>query len=771
MARVGESLAPYLFTPYTLPGCYAPTQKGLHNSGDDCFANASFQCLSSIRLLMETIRTDRFLSTSPIHRQFYNYASDLQKQQLPGSVLRENLVALMPDSHNKQYLITEFGCTPDNCIIRQDNARGTQFINAKISDIKNRGYSDLNPPDLAQLPQPEHQQPDNLNSMHFFTRYEKNKDDLRTGQHDAHEYLSAALDILTDSTDPHFQAAEMANARASMDSLISQFRSQMSETVTRQCPNRHTRVHFEPPSTMLQLNLLLQKEELLVAAEGTSFEDIMNKGIRLKALLDEKFKQEDLGEIPCNECKDGIDYQSVKTHKITHWPRILIIQLVRFTATGKNKRPVQIPLLFSLKEYLTEGLQRELGVRNVNYNLRGVICHGGETGGGHYWAYVKRDVREYNETTRRECFKSHWYCYNDGSTGDICNIIEDLLCEQFPYVLFYELDARSPLSTTPLILEKTGRTGEVTSRQELPPAKKFDWEKDRLHGYTSEFLDRANRTFTSTIDEFKRAQEDAAPCVIPGRGKITPLQKFEVSTGEESFFVTTMYALYSMPEFKKKLLSTQESKLSSLQKIISRIDDESGTTIHVSQQIGTFITTAKTKTAEGFVKFLGTKQLSHILNFVELQPTDAVEATLAGLPAESTSCVIGFAGTENPAGEKFPISSADGTFSLKSVILRYNVQESEDEPAQARYEILWDTGKQWEHVCLLGEKGYTPSGKDGLLEFMATGNTLDIEEGVSLYPVLLFYERKNLLKDALVLLKKKLLSLSQTLTTKPKKKK
>jgi hypothetical protein len=114
---------------------------------------------------------------------------------------------------------------------------------------------------------------------------------------------------------------------------------------------------------------------------------------------------------------------------------------------------------------LDENITNKLKEKQIPYNLFAIVCHGGGTGGGHYWAYGKDS-------------SGNWYKYNDSyvteiNQSELTSIVNQTNEKGTPYILFYELDdtSRSELGKLDLLGQKTPLQQKLTqlksSLQEL----------------------------------------------------------------------------------------------------------------------------------------------------------------------------------------------------------------------------------------------------------------------------------------------------------------
>ena len=132
-------------------------------------------------------------------------------------------------------------------------------------------------------------------------------------------------------------------------------------------------------------------------------------------------------------------------------PRILTVQFMRFTATGKKiNKFVQFPKSFNLRVFVSENVDTKLPKEqqtNHIYNLYGVIVHDGYTcKSGHYYSFVKSEDK--------------WYMCNDSRITEIKDI--EKILKQNAYILFYKYRLPNINRTATKPFEKNSITSSLT---------------------------------------------------------------------------------------------------------------------------------------------------------------------------------------------------------------------------------------------------------------------------------------------------------------------
>lgn len=110
-----------------------------------------------------------------------------------------------------------------------------------------------------------------------------------------------------------------------------------------------------------------------------------------------------------------------KTIKYWSLPKVLVIDLKRFSVSGKkNQKLVSFPIEhLDLTNYVI-GYKKN----SYKYELYGVANHSGGTSGGHYFAYIKTA-------------NNQWYSFNDTSVSKIDNLNQ--IVSPKAYCLFYRM--------------------------------------------------------------------------------------------------------------------------------------------------------------------------------------------------------------------------------------------------------------------------------------------------------------------------------------------
>ncbi|XP_026189869.1 uncharacterized protein LOC34618229 [Cyclospora cayetanensis] len=112
--------------------------------------------------------------------------------------------------------------------------------------------------------------------------------------------------------------------------------------------------------------------------------------VSLSTLLDSFFGAEEL-EFRCSNCRNPA-CTAIRTLRYTHPPRVLLLQIKRFSAVGQKRR--------SKVEFPLENLSIQLSRGSASFRLIAVIEHKGSScHTGHYVAYVRRKRFQFPQST------------------------------------------------------------------------------------------------------------------------------------------------------------------------------------------------------------------------------------------------------------------------------------------------------------------------------------------------------------------------------------
>ena len=143
--------------------------------------------------------------------------------------------------------------------------------------------------------------------------------------------------------------------------------------------------------------------------------------------LNEMFKIDNI-TYKCENCQntDG----NLMEKKILSKPKTLIIKLKRYANSEYGNSAVKINKMVYYPEYIN--MQKYYcGELPQNYKLYAIINHSGTINGGHYYSYIK-NLKDDNKT-----FEDQWVCCNDAQVVNISE--EEAMTSKNAYILFYSL--------------------------------------------------------------------------------------------------------------------------------------------------------------------------------------------------------------------------------------------------------------------------------------------------------------------------------------------
>lgn len=145
--------------------------------------------------------------------------------------------------------------------------------------------------------------------------------------------------------------------------------------------------------------------------------------LSLDDCLADYFKIEGI-DYKCEKCKNT--YGNRQDRKLLSRPRTLIIKLKRYTQIGgalyKINKFIEYPKILNLDKYQCSSDAKP-------YELYGVINHVGFMNGGHYYSFI----RDYNPETEK--FSKGWMSANDTQVNNISD--DEALFSKNAYILFY----------------------------------------------------------------------------------------------------------------------------------------------------------------------------------------------------------------------------------------------------------------------------------------------------------------------------------------------
>jgi len=197
-------------------------------------------------------------------------------------------------------------------------------------------------------------------------------------QQDSHEFLVCIIDILNEEFKKEHKHNPKQIIGINMDNLINTL---FSTTITSiiYCEETEDKSKNKVGETILSLP---------IRNLATNLTESINDFTEIEKLE---------GESKWFNDKDNNYYDAFKRLFIKTLPKYLIIHLKRF---GFNR--------FSKKNNSEVIMDQKIKINNHDFELRSIVFHMGNTGGGHYISLVNKD--------------SKWFMFNDSNVSEITNI-------------------------------------------------------------------------------------------------------------------------------------------------------------------------------------------------------------------------------------------------------------------------------------------------------------------------------------------------------------
>jgi len=380
-------------------------RRGIHNSGNDCFINATLQCLAVSPFIIHFIDhyTNNDLKLINVINKYELGKYKSNKINLECDIILLNttdipeedkeILKYISKNSNLLYIYLSF-----KEIIKKIN-------NGEQSVIDNTVFLSMN----KEM------------SEYFGFDY------LFEGeQNDPHELMVYLLDKIHESKKTHMQITEPKDiqqmdlyTKLFFENYKKRYENDYSLFVKNfyyhilscvECNKCKNITYDVAPSDILCVSIPDTHTSL---ALETNIYDCLN----------DMFKVEKI-EYKCEKCENTENNMNDK--KIMNIPKTLIIKIKRYYSNGKrlvkNNKFVKYPIILDMEPYI-------LCDKSQKYELYAIINHSGILDSGHYYSYVKK----YNRKTNK--FLNQWYCCNDSNVKDIT--IEEALTSQNAYILYY----------------------------------------------------------------------------------------------------------------------------------------------------------------------------------------------------------------------------------------------------------------------------------------------------------------------------------------------
>ena len=395
------------------------TVKGIYNNGNDCYINATLQCLSVSPFIIDFINTNKIIDKEIINTIIkYNLgandantinieAEKLIKLKEELSISDEELKHLEYITKNSYllYLYLSF----KNMITNLNDATDNKILSNK--KFMNMNY---------------------VIAKHFNYEYLFNGE-----ENDPHEFMAYLLDKLHDakkkskkiSKNSHFNELDNLDEYSKLyyDNYKLTYENNYSLFVKNfyyyvltaiQCNKCKTISNAVSPSDILCLSI----------PDDFFKKPIINDDLTIYHCLNDMFKVESI-QYKCEKCNNYED--NIMEKKILTKSKTLVLKIKRYYTLGnrivKNNKNIKYPSILTMNPYIIGGIEDT----GLNYELYGIINHVGGLNSGHYYSFIKK----YNESNNK--FYKQWYCCNDSQVTEITN--EEALTSENAYILFYNL--------------------------------------------------------------------------------------------------------------------------------------------------------------------------------------------------------------------------------------------------------------------------------------------------------------------------------------------
>ena len=415
---------------------------GLINKRNECFLNSAMQCLSASPFILSFI-------------QYYK-AND---EQLINIINKYNLGQVEPNNMHdviEQLLLDNTQITQNDKNILKHLSKYSDdiFIYICFKDIINKLHSKkYKIIDCYKLISVANEVTEDTGFNHLFTGE----------QNDPHELIAFLLDKLhnskvssiniplpdnIDTIKPHLKRY-LQHFKARYQNDFSLFVNNFYYYILTciECNNCHNKSYDVSPSDIMCVSIprkqlplaplaplqnLYEQEQLDIMHHKTN-----NTNTTLDDCIQDMFRVEKI-EYKCESC--GNTQNNCSDKKILTKPKTLIIKLKRYFQDGntlkKNNKFIEYPETLDLSKYSCNGDIEK-------YQLYGVINHNGVLNSGHYYSYVKnniKDIKDYSNSNVDKSlpdFDDTWYLCNDSRVNVIS--IDEVLKSNNAYMLFYHI--------------------------------------------------------------------------------------------------------------------------------------------------------------------------------------------------------------------------------------------------------------------------------------------------------------------------------------------
>ena len=387
------------------------TRCGIYNTGNDCFMNASIQCLASCPFMLEFIKhyVTEDIEISNIFKK-YDFLNDDDPNKLRECCEEILKCEDMDLSEDEKKIITHIAKKHDSIYLHI-------VIKDMIKYIIFKRDKTLNPKCLIDIGRNITR---NKGFEHLFTG----------GQNDPHEFLAFILDILH-------------NSKSRAVKLTPPIIQPTHTQVNRQYFAHYCKRYENDYSFFVKNFYYYMLNCVACGACGNKTWEMSPSDILCLPMPENVFSQEHINIYDCFKAlfqAEKIDYKCEKCDniennhlekKILTRPRTLIIKLKRYASVGsglvKVTKFIEYPEFIELNKFSCND-------KNYRYQLCGVINHIGVMNGGHYFSYTKELTVQKDKIE----FENRWWECNDANIREIA-LESTVLNSPHAYMLFYSI--------------------------------------------------------------------------------------------------------------------------------------------------------------------------------------------------------------------------------------------------------------------------------------------------------------------------------------------
>lgn len=403
---------------------------GIRNTGNECFLNATLQCLSVSPFILDFIKrynkeddklfeVIRKFGLGKYKAQEINEKCNIILQEQSETISIEDKTILL---HLKKHSYDIFIYISFREIIRKLTDKDNQD---KI--INNNAFMSI------------------TNELTKDTAFEN----LFSGeQNDPHELMAFLLDKLHNaktSVVPIDIPSNINNLDMYYRLFITQFKARYENDYSYfvknlyyyilnciECSKCKHKSYNLTPNDILCVSI--PEEDTTTKSDDTTVNNTLannksSEATNIYNCLNEMFKIDTI-DYKCEKCNNTEG--NLMEKKILSKPKTLIIKLKRYNTintiigsrTVKINKMIYYPDTINMQKYYC-------GELTQNYKLYAIINHTGNMNGGHYYSYIK-NLQDDNKT-----FDDQWICCNDARVYNISN--EEAMTSNNAYILFYTL--------------------------------------------------------------------------------------------------------------------------------------------------------------------------------------------------------------------------------------------------------------------------------------------------------------------------------------------